>query len=110
MKKTNLVTVISLALLASLALSTPSFAKSDNGKAGHVKTKSELGEPGQSANKRQKTAHSDRKAAAQRLKADFQLEHEQHLKEEASAHEGYTGLGKSGDSRKKQTSLNGGVK
>ena len=54
------------------------------------------GEPVKTQNARQKTSHADRKAAAAHLKSVYKQQFQQHLKDEAKSHKGYSGLGKRG--------------
>jgi hypothetical protein len=80
MKKSKLITAISVALLASLVLSPPSYAAKRNG-SGHSKaqTNMEQGEPVQTLNARQKSRHSVRKAAALRLRESYKASSEMRI-------------------------------
>ena len=77
MKILNIMTVSSVALIASLALSMPSYAGKRNGGPTLSKPSPEVVLP-ESQGQRHKTMHAARKAAAKRMKTRLLKEHAQH--------------------------------
>jgi len=85
MKKTKLITAISVALAASLTLSVPSYAAKRDSKA---QPAGEQVLP-HSQQARQKVQHDQRKKAAQRLKAAYSKARAQKMARDVKAHGHY---------------------